>query len=81
MSALGHKRTLAVQNGMSASPPKANMCGATAHVCFGPKADMSASFSCARNWYSLARISQREGAEVPLPERTDAIGRHSITVW
>ena len=29
MSALGHKRTFAVQNGMSALPPKADMCGAT----------------------------------------------------
>ena len=27
----------------------------------------------------LARISPREGAEVPLPERTDAIGGRSIT--
>ena len=28
MSALGHKQTCAVQNGMSALPPKADMCGA-----------------------------------------------------
>src|SRR5262249_62386338 len=39
MSALGHKRTYAVQNGMSASPPKADMCGAARHVCIGPIAD------------------------------------------
>jgi len=57
-SALGHKRTYAVQNGMSALhpiasakadfrarscplyPPKADMCSALAHVCFGPKADI-----------------------------------------
>src|SRR5262245_10518991 len=25
---------------MSASPPKADMCGALAHVCYGPKADI-----------------------------------------
>src|SRR5262249_24400734 len=25
---------------MSALPPKADMCGAQAHVCFGPKADI-----------------------------------------
>jgi hypothetical protein len=25
---------------MSALPPKADMCGANRHVCFGPKADM-----------------------------------------
>ena len=29
MSALGHKRTFAVQNVMSALPPKADMCSAT----------------------------------------------------
>jgi hypothetical protein len=28
------------QKFMSALPPKADMCGATAYVCFGPKADM-----------------------------------------
>src|SRR5262249_32700828 len=41
MSALGHKRTFATQKGMSALPPKADMCGAVAHVRFGPKADMA----------------------------------------
>src|SRR4029453_7370119 len=29
--------------GMSALPPKADMCSALAHVCFGPKADMGLS--------------------------------------
>jgi hypothetical protein len=28
------------QKAMSALPPKADMCSALAHVCFGPKADM-----------------------------------------
>jgi hypothetical protein len=32
MSALGHKRTFAAQNGMSALPSKADICGALAHV-------------------------------------------------
>ena len=36
MSALGHKRTFAVQNGMSALPPKADMCSAQADVRFVP---------------------------------------------
>jgi len=40
MSAWGQKRTFAAQNGMSASHPKADMCGATRDVRFGPKADM-----------------------------------------
>jgi hypothetical protein len=39
MSALGQKRTFAVQNGMSALPLKADMCGATRHVRFVPIAD------------------------------------------
>jgi hypothetical protein len=38
MSALGHKQTFAVQKGMSALPPKADMCSALAHVRFVPKA-------------------------------------------
>jgi hypothetical protein len=40
MSALGQKQTCAVQNGMSALPPKADICSALAHVCFGPIADI-----------------------------------------
>src|SRR5262245_30802469 len=40
MSALGQKQTYAVQNGMSALPPKADMCGATRDVRFGPIADI-----------------------------------------
>ena len=42
MSALGQKRTCAVQNGMSALPPKADMCGAQANVRFVPEADIRA---------------------------------------
>src|SRR5262249_44649553 len=34
-----HKQTFTSQKVMSALPPKADMCGALAHVCFGPKAD------------------------------------------
>src|SRR5262245_3873894 len=44
MSALGHKQTYAVQNAMSALHPKADMCGATSDVCFGPIADITLSF-------------------------------------
>ena len=40
MSALGQKQTCAVQLGMSALPPIADMCGAVAHVCFVPIADI-----------------------------------------
>ena len=41
MSALGHKRTFAVQKRMSALPPKADMCSALVHVRFVPKADIA----------------------------------------
>ena len=36
MSALGHKRTFAVRNAMSALPPKADMCAASRDVRFVP---------------------------------------------
>ena len=41
MSALGQKQTYAVQTGMSALPPKAEMCGALPYVRFVPIADIS----------------------------------------
>src|SRR5262245_33034684 len=41
MSALGQEQTCTPQNGMSALPQKADMCGATGHVCFGPKTDIN----------------------------------------
>ena len=37
---LGQKQTFAVQNGMSAIPPIADMCSALGDVCFVPKADI-----------------------------------------
>jgi hypothetical protein len=39
MSALGQKQTFATQKGMSALPPKADVCGAPGDVRFVPKAD------------------------------------------
>jgi len=44
MSALGQKQTWAVHQLMSALPPKADMCSALAHVCFGPKARRAFNF-------------------------------------
>ena len=41
MSALGQKRTFAVQYVLSALHPKADMCGATTDVRFGPIADIA----------------------------------------
>jgi hypothetical protein len=45
MSALGHKRTCAPQKVMCALHPKADMCGATAYVCFGPIADIEVTLT------------------------------------
>ena len=53
MSALGHKWTYATQNGMSALPPKADMCGANRNVRYGPKADI------VKRTDSLARVLPR----------------------
>jgi hypothetical protein len=41
MSALGQKQIFAPQKAMSALPPKADMCGALAHVCLVPIADIA----------------------------------------
>jgi hypothetical protein len=40
MSALGQKQTYATHNGMSALPPKADMCGALDDVRFVPEGDI-----------------------------------------
>jgi hypothetical protein len=41
---LGQKQTFAVQNVMSALPPKADMCGAKRDVRFVPEADITPVF-------------------------------------
>jgi hypothetical protein len=41
MSALGQKQTFAMQNGMSALPPKADIYQVTPNVRFVPKADIA----------------------------------------
>jgi hypothetical protein len=58
MSALGHKQTYAVQKGMSALPPKADMCGATSDVRFGPIAGMR-EMKCAKQKDRLAAVSPK----------------------
>jgi len=51
MSAKGHKQIYAPQKAMSALPPKADVCGALACVCYGPIADAATpsvnNFVCA----------------------------------
>src|SRR6476661_10396099 len=56
-----------MQNGMSALPPKADMCGATGDVRFGPKADIS--------WASSFEPLRREQEVVEgLGSRCHALG-------
>ena len=57
MSALGQKRTFALQNVMSALPPKADMCAATRHVRFVPIADIARLYRDVR--FAAARASDR----------------------
>ena len=49
MSALGQKQTWRFKIAMSALPPKADMCGATGDVRFGPIADTVPSKSCLKS--------------------------------
>jgi hypothetical protein len=60
MSALGHKRTYAPQNDMSALPSKADMCTALAYVCFGPKADIHSSSA----WPSFSHCLKGQAIEI-----------------
>jgi len=65
---------------MSALPPKADMCGAVEHVCFGPKADMPSlmpvgveiNLSSSRAFPDCAVKLGRNEAGLPLHEGGDA---------
>ena len=62
MSALGHKRTYAVQKGMSALPPRAGMCDAKRDVRFVPVADNRPSrpnMSLATSLFSRLTLCKR----------------------
>src|SRR5262245_40971871 len=61
MSALGHKQTYAVRKAMSALPPKADMCGALAHVRFGPKADNGPIYRTDTQIFGEITMSCRRG--------------------
>jgi hypothetical protein len=63
MSALGHKQTCAVQKGMSALLPKADMCGAQAYGHFVPIADIVSPHSTS----SSARCCRSDGTSNPSP--------------
>ena len=56
MSALGQKQTCAAQKGMSALPPKADMCDATRDVRFVPIADITAQ----KRFYSITSSARAD---------------------
>jgi hypothetical protein len=69
MSALGQKRTFAVQKVMSALPPKADMCSATRHVRFTPKADKL----CCGIFVRYERLRRHFPSELETkPQRSDS---------
>ena len=74
MSALGQKRTFAVQKGMSALPPKADMCGATRNVRFVPIADIAAS----RGLHACRVISQASRLHASQNELFQTAGRSFV---
>jgi hypothetical protein len=61
MSALGHKRTYAVQNGMSALPPTADMCSAKRDVRFVPIPDILTMNDLTSNFPRSSRRSLQSG--------------------
>src|SRR6202008_961178 len=61
MFALGHSRAFRRAIVMSALPPKADMCSALAHVCFGPIADIE---GLGMRRFTLLELSDMELHEV-----------------
>ena len=68
MSALGHKQTFRSAISMSALPPKADMCGATRDVRFGPIADI---------WLSLDHLVGEQQEQLGKRE-AERLGRLKI---
>ena len=72
MSALGHKRTFAVQNVMSALHPKADICSAQADVRFVPIADIGVAnpiLGSAIVWILSTVASRADDSDMTLIER------------
>ena len=63
MSAKGHKQIYAPQKAMSALPPKADVCGALACVCYGPEADIGSPLSDNRFTGPKTWLEMREKKE------------------
>jgi hypothetical protein len=65
MSALGQNPTYAVQQPMSALPPKADMCVALTHVCFGPIVDMERELK-SHAWLQAYAYLEVASGSIPL---------------
>src|SRR5262245_51299662 len=74
MSALGQKRTFRSAITMSALPPKADMCGATRDVRYGPKADIHSITSSARAMSVGGTLRPRLLAVERLMDSTNLVG-------
>src|SRR5215475_7787828 len=73
------EQTCAAQNGMSALPPKADMCGATRYVRYGPIADMTTNMFTITNTMVERPFVQSMLwflVEGPGNQRIDKIGPH-----
>jgi hypothetical protein len=67
MSALGQKRTYAVQNAMSALPPKADIDWSLSHVCFVPIADIIVSTTYPHREFCRGCDLQHRSLDAPDP--------------
>ena len=90
MSAVGHYQTYALQKPMSALPPRANMCGALAHICFGPCVDGSELARAFFHVCSIGRSSHVFGlsarhtgplAIMPSADQVPVKSSHSTMLW
>src|SRR5262249_42866031 len=73
MSALGQKQTCAVQEMMSALPPKADMCSATGDVRFRQKRTWLESKPRHREINACDHCHRRNDQYAPCPEPTQTI--------
>jgi len=74
MSALGQKRTYAVQKAMSALPPKADMCNAARHVRQGPIAVIQSHML-------VAKPDPAKGDKLSIPRTARPLQAHLAVRW
>jgi len=80
MSVSSQKQTRAVQEAMSALPPKADMCGATTDVRYGPKADIRQCDNAAHSITSFANREHDDGGPHVDPKRSRSLEMSAGTI-